>query len=253
MLRNHTRKKVIQTSMYLGLMGMLMNYGQAQVNINSTNPPDASAALEISAGTAAAKKGLLPPRVALTSVTDAVTIPNPATGLIVFNTNAAIDVGLYINNGTPAAPEWGRLQVVSPFAGATITKQIYTAAAADQTKVVSEGNFVFRFNGTTPGSNTVRPSIALVNQPAPATTVSVYVGGSEFYAPGGYGYANTTLNFTNANYATFQNLPGGFMANYELNVFHIVDAATNNYFRVTFYISGPSGGPFVFTIVSERF
>jgi hypothetical protein len=38
-------------------------------------------------------KGFLPPRVSLSSVTDVVTIPSPATGLLVYNTNASITGG----------------------------------------------------------------------------------------------------------------------------------------------------------------
>ncbi|PQA95719.1 hypothetical protein B0A69_04925 [Chryseobacterium shigense] len=49
--------------------------------------PDASAILELNVSQLAAtnKKGFLGPRVALTAYDDAVTIPSPATGLLVFN------------------------------------------------------------------------------------------------------------------------------------------------------------------------
>jgi len=49
-----------------------------------TSTPDTSAALDISS----ASKGMLIPRVALTSTTDATTIPSPASGLMVYNTGA---------------------------------------------------------------------------------------------------------------------------------------------------------------------
>jgi hypothetical protein len=69
-----------------------------------TSSPNASAMLDITAS----NKGLLVPRVALISVTDAVTIPSPATYLIVTNTNAALPdgKGLYINMGTASVPNW---------------------------------------------------------------------------------------------------------------------------------------------------
>lgn len=51
------------------------------VGIGTSNP-DPSAILELSAS----NKGFLPPRVGLESTTDIITIPNPATGLLVFNT-----------------------------------------------------------------------------------------------------------------------------------------------------------------------
>jgi collagen triple helix repeat protein len=57
------------------------------VGINTTGAvPDASAALDIDYP----NKGLLVPRVALLDTTDVVTIPAPATSLLVYNTNAAM-------------------------------------------------------------------------------------------------------------------------------------------------------------------
>ncbi|MCF2516385.1 C1q-like domain-containing protein [Dyadobacter sp. CY351] len=52
-------------------------------------------------------KGLLIPRVSLQSLTDNVTIPNPATALLVYNTNAELGkAGFYYNSGTAAASAW---------------------------------------------------------------------------------------------------------------------------------------------------
>jgi len=51
--------------------------------------PNASAILDITSN----GKGLLIPRIALVSITDAVTIPTPATSLLVYNTNAAMTGG----------------------------------------------------------------------------------------------------------------------------------------------------------------
>ncbi len=60
------------------------------VGINTTGAtPDASAALDIDYP----DKGLLIPRVSLTSTTYVVTIPAPATSLLVYNTNAAMTGG----------------------------------------------------------------------------------------------------------------------------------------------------------------
>jgi trimeric autotransporter adhesin len=65
-----------------------------------TTSPNASAQLEVRA----TNKGLLIPRVNLTSTTDVTTIPSPATSLLVFNTNAAItggsSTGFYAWSGT---------------------------------------------------------------------------------------------------------------------------------------------------------
>jgi hypothetical protein len=69
-----------------------------------TSSPDASARLEVSS----TNQGVLIPRVSLTSVTDGTTIPNPATSLLVYNTNTSLPqgAGYYYNAGTPADPRW---------------------------------------------------------------------------------------------------------------------------------------------------
>jgi hypothetical protein len=69
----------------------------AQTGIGTTTP-HASAKLEVSA----TNKGFLPPRVTLTSNTDATTIPNPAEGLLVYNNgnNLGLVAGYYYWNGT---------------------------------------------------------------------------------------------------------------------------------------------------------
>jgi len=65
--------------------------------------PDPSAILETQDTT----RGVLMPRVNLQSSTDAVTISNPATALMVFNTGTTLaPAGFYYNAGTPQAPQW---------------------------------------------------------------------------------------------------------------------------------------------------
>jgi hypothetical protein len=78
------------------------------VGINATGAtPDNSAMLDVQS----TNKGLLIPRVSLTGVNDAATIPSPATSLLVYNTNASLTngVGFYYNSGTPGAPQWTKL------------------------------------------------------------------------------------------------------------------------------------------------
>jgi hypothetical protein len=69
----------------------------AQTGIGTTTP-DASAKLDVSAS----NKGFLPPRVTLTGRTDNSTIPNSATGLLVYNTgsNPNLVAGYYYWNGS---------------------------------------------------------------------------------------------------------------------------------------------------------
>jgi len=71
--------------------------------------PDASAMLEVRA----TNKGILIPQVALTGVNDATTIASPATSLLVYNTGTGglSPAGYYYNAGTPAAPNWVKLQI----------------------------------------------------------------------------------------------------------------------------------------------
>ena len=77
--------------------GLVFLSGSAQTGIG-TSTPDASAKLDVSA----TNKGLLPPRVTLTSGSDVSTITSPATGLLVYNTgnNVALQSGYYYWNGT---------------------------------------------------------------------------------------------------------------------------------------------------------
>ena len=58
-------------------IGVFAN-ASAQTGIGTTTP-DPSAKLDVSS----TNKGFLPPRVTLTSTTDIITIPNPATALLV--------------------------------------------------------------------------------------------------------------------------------------------------------------------------
>lgn len=73
------------------------------VSIGATTV-DSSAKLQINT----TNKGLLIPRVMITSPNDGTTIPSPAKGLIVYNMNATTSMveGFYTNIGTPAAPLW---------------------------------------------------------------------------------------------------------------------------------------------------
>ncbi|MCE7069431.1 hypothetical protein LZG74_03915 [Dyadobacter sp. CY327] len=105
-LQLFSNQKLKLTFGKLALSAMLLSCGPSifaqNVGIN-TQQPDPSSALDI-VGT---DKGLLIPRVSLQSLTDNVTIPNPATALLVYNTNAGLGkVGFYYNSGTAASPVW---------------------------------------------------------------------------------------------------------------------------------------------------
>ncbi len=98
-----TIKKVL---LIVAAIALLSNNSKAQIGINTTgNVPHSSAALDVDFP----NKGLLVPRVALTSETDVTTIPSPAISLLVYNTNASLPygVGYYYWNGT----KWVKLLV----------------------------------------------------------------------------------------------------------------------------------------------
>lgn len=102
---------IYKTALVLFIIFQSVIIGFSQnVGINTTsNSPDASAMLDISS----AAKGLLIPRVSLTSLTDASTIPTPATSLLIYNTDTntstLLGAGYYYNSGTTTSPAWVKL------------------------------------------------------------------------------------------------------------------------------------------------
>jgi hypothetical protein len=83
-------RNIYLTLLFLGFVG------SAQTGIGTTTP-HSSAKLEVSA----TNKGFLPPRVTLTSATDATTIASPADGLLVYNVGSVgLQAGYYFWNGT---------------------------------------------------------------------------------------------------------------------------------------------------------
>jgi hypothetical protein len=91
---------------------LFTNSTAQNVAINTTGAaPDESAMLDI----VNSSKGLLLPRVSLSTTSDAATIASPATSLLVYNTNASITgeyaagEGFYYNAGTSGSPLWRRL------------------------------------------------------------------------------------------------------------------------------------------------
>ena len=105
----------------------------AQTGIG-TNTPDASAKLEVSA----TNKGFLPPRVTLASGTDNTTIPNPATGLLVYNTgtNPGLVAGYYYWNGA----SWATIATAS--GSGVSTSYLRGSRSTGQTTGISNGGLV---------------------------------------------------------------------------------------------------------------
>lgn len=100
---NRSKTLFLSLGLFFGTQGV---FAQG-VGVN-TNSPDPSASLEV-AGT---NKGLLIPRISLQSQTDKTTIPNPATALLIYNTNTGMGkAGFYYNSGTPGDPIWSLIGV----------------------------------------------------------------------------------------------------------------------------------------------
>ena len=105
--------------------------GNAQTGIGTTTP-HASAKLDVSA----TNKGFLPPRVTLTSNTDATTIPSPAEGLLVYNLGSSgLQAGYYYWNNA----NWATI--------ATATSAGNGVTASDMVKI-------YDGNGNAPTINT---------------------------------------------------------------------------------------------------
>ena len=169
-----------------------------------TSSPDPSAALDIFSG----NKGLLIPRVALTGALDGTTIPSPATGLLVYNTNFAgtvpdnIAPGLAMNMGTPSSPKWSVFQPFNNSSGLRVDKLRYLGSA-DAAKTVVIDNFLeFRIQQAIVGpSNTYYLEMRLV---APPLANVVYRYTRIGYQSGANNAFATSFTFTPTDYGTFQ-------------------------------------------------
>ncbi len=143
--------------------------GTVSMGISNTNP-DVSAILDIKSNT----RGVLLPRISLTSITDAATIPTPTTSLLVYNTNSSITngngVGYYYNSGTSASPNWVKLYAsnakpweTSGNAGTTAgTNFVGTTDAVD---FVTKTNNTERMRITSAGAvaiNTISPASSAI-------------------------------------------------------------------------------------------
>lgn len=123
------------------MIGITLSFNlSAQISIGAATP-HASAVLDINVNSLPnnAKKGLLLPRVDLTDALDVVTIPAPATGLLVYNrTDAGTEPDDVVSNNIYVwqadtwkkfsnIPEVKELKVPIDFAIASATKQIFTS------------------------------------------------------------------------------------------------------------------------------
>ncbi|MCX7729380.1 MAG: hypothetical protein N2203_07915 [Bacteroidia bacterium] len=123
------------------------------VGINSTGSmPHNSAGLDVDFS----NKGLLVPRVSLSSITDAVTIPGAAHSLLVYNTNAGITGGCgrgyYYWDNTLPTPQWICLLASTGTAGSSpawlITGNSGTSPTTNFLGTVDNNDLVFKTNNS---------------------------------------------------------------------------------------------------------
>jgi len=151
---------------------LLLNISlKAQVAINTDgSTPDASAMLDVKSSNG----GILIPRVALTSATDAVTIASPATALLVYNdgTGGLTPAGFYYNNGTPGAPKWVLLITDSgSAAGWKTTGNSGTNTFGNFLGTTDDRDLVIRTNDTARLRITTKGQIEVLN-----TGGSIFIG-----------------------------------------------------------------------------
>ena len=136
---------MLKRFIYLFILIFVLISGFAQTGIGTTSP-DASAKLEVSS----TNKGFLPPRVTLTSGTDNTTIPNPATGLLVYNTgnNSGLVAGYYYWNGSG----WATIATASG-CGSFAASFLRGSRTASQSSITVGGIVSFSTVDNTSGSD----------------------------------------------------------------------------------------------------
>ena len=204
---------------------------QAQnIGVNSTGAtPNNSAIMDLNTGntfTGGNGKGLLTPNVALTSVTDAITVASPATSLLVYNTasagsgTAAVVPSFYYWDGT----KWVKLQTSNSAANDwSITGNAGTSPTTNFIGTTDNQDFVLRTNSTEKMRVTNTGSVG----------IGVALPTAKFEINSGAGYPSLTVG--NMGFvAPFHGLSvqgTGTNGNYSL-----LGDATN------LYINRPSGG-----------
>ncbi|WP_213278877.1 hypothetical protein [Chryseobacterium indologenes] len=158
--------------------GFSLNAQTGSVGINTSNP-DPSAVLDVNS----ANKGLLIPRVSLQSLSDASTVPSPANGLFVYNTNSNLSsgTGLYVNSGTAAAPNW---HTFLPYSVNYVLDNAYSTTATNSVQ------YPFPASGTT--VNNIDLALGLTVVVPAMSTVQIVVN---YSTPVGFLKPNISENF----------------------------------------------------------
>jgi hypothetical protein len=132
-----------------------------QTSINTTGAPaDSSAMLDVDVS----NKGILIPRVSLTSANDKLNIPSPAISLLIFNTSTA---GTFPNNVVPGFYYWygakwvplGSPAGINGGVGLLAFADFYALMPPDNSATIAQGSAVaFPHDGPTSGTDITRMS-----------------------------------------------------------------------------------------------
>ena len=192
----------------------------AQVGVNTTTI-DQSAALDIQFGTN--PKGLLTPKMTTLQRNG---IANPATGLLVFDTDLK---SFYYNEGTPTAPAWTVIN--SGAAGRTNFKRIKSEADLISSSTLVGGNYqlytntFYEINGTITLTKPIDLNKAYVAGVDADEDVLSFPGGTVFKGSTGGSIKNITLKGATA----FQIAGPGIATNSSLLVQNtIIDGMTSS-------------------------
>jgi trimeric autotransporter adhesin len=143
---------------------------RAQQNVGiGTNTPNAGALLELKSS----NKGLLIPRISLVSETDVATIINPATSLLIYNTNNTLPdgEGHYFWNGT----KWSKFATRSNIANLAwgTTGNAGTNASTDFIGTIDDKPLVFKTNNIESGRIDPQPNNVFFGRGAGKLTTGV--------------------------------------------------------------------------------
>lgn len=199
------------------LLGLLLFFSVAtfaQVGIGTTTPL-ASAILDVRS----TNKGFLPPRVTLTSATDATTIASPAEGLLVYNLGSTgLLAGYYYWNGA----KW------STIATATSADNVAQKVSA----LVNAGTYVqldnIKATVTTSGNRGL--SVAAVGTSFYCNIGATFGGIS---AGGGGGSGSNVIVTTTPSTSLFN---WSFASTGEISVYNVTDVTSNRVYRITLQI-----------------
>lgn len=135
----------LQLKTFTIVLLFIATYSFAQTGIG-TSTPHASAKLDVTS----TNKGFLPPRVTLTSATDATTIPSPAEGLLVYNLGSVgLQSGYYYWNGA----NWATMATGTTAGNAVVAGDLVKIYGETHSKANNKiGNATTGFGFTVPVS-----------------------------------------------------------------------------------------------------